>query len=181
MKTKPALLFLALPLGAAIAQNRPPAPVPASSQVAPADQPTPGSILAAQITAIDETKGLSAPEKQRRIAAAIRLALASALTKVTDPQQAARVVLELAQAAAAAVPRQGDLVFRTISAVAAGIPVLAGQTGLVENVREAIIATVSGTPGAVSPSPQGQGQEHGRPPDPDFHGRDDDHIVSPSR
>ena len=138
MKSKPTLFLLALPLGAALAADKINPPSAPASQVARSERVTPGSILAAQIQEIVETRDLSDEAKSRQIAAAIRLALNTALKNITDPQQAVRVVLELSQAAAKAAPRFADLIFRTVTTTAREIPVLAGQTGLAETIRNVV-------------------------------------------
>ncbi|MEJ1972680.1 MAG: hypothetical protein WDM96_09545 [Lacunisphaera sp.] len=182
MKTKPALFLLALPLGATLsAQNAGPAAAP-TTQTAPGNQVTPGSILAAQIQAIIDTKDLSEESKGRQIAAAIRLAMTTALKNVTDPQEASRVVLELTQAATVAAPKFGDLIFSTVTVTARDIPVLAAQPGLAENVRAVVADTVRET-AAAAPAAGADANQGDSPKDapPEFHGSKDDVIVSPSR
>lgn len=184
IKTKPALLLLALPLGATLsAQNAGPTAAP-TTQSAPGRQVTPGSILAAQIQAIVDTKDLSDESKQRQIAAAIRLAIVTGLTNVDDPTAAAHLVIELTRAATQAAPAYAELIFSTVSTSARDIPLLAGMAGLTEAVRDVVAETVRTAAiaaGASAPEAAGAETEGATTPSaPEYTGHVDDVIVSPS-
>src|SRR5262245_36389212 len=93
MKTKPALILLALPLATGIAaESKPAAP---AAHVETSAKLTPGSILAAQIREIAATKDLTPAAKRRQIASAVRLAVTTAVTNVKDPQQAYQMLVEI--------------------------------------------------------------------------------------
>lgn len=189
MKTKPALLLLALPLGAGMAaeKNGPGSAPTAQVTRSDRDKVTPGSILAAQIQEIVETKDLSDESKSRQIAAAIRLAITTTLRNVTDPREATRAVIELTQAATAAAPKFADLIFRTVTTTAREIPVLANQPGLAETLRNVVTDAVREAADSAAGSDRGDRGDRGNhhnddhgDNDHDFHGHGDDHIVSPS-
>ena len=182
MKSKPTLFLLALPLGAALAADKINPPSAPASQVARSERVTPGSILAAQIQEIVETRDLSDEAKSRQITAAIRLALNTALKNITDPQQAVRVVLELSQAAAKAAPKYADLIFRTVTTTAREIPVLAGQTGLAETIRNVVAdaARAGSDDSEAAGSDRDRRDRDHRGDEHDHHGDHDDVIVSPS-
>jgi hypothetical protein len=183
MKAKPALFLLALPLSTALAAENNHSDSHREPQVAHSNKVTPGSILAAQIQAIVETRDLSDESKSRQIAAAIRLAITTTLKNVTDPREATRAVLELTQAATEAAPKFADLIFRTVTTTARDIPVLAAQPGLAETIRAAVSDAVRDA-GDAAGGDRGRGDRnndhHGDNDDHDFHGHGDDHIVSPS-
>ena len=185
MKPNPALLLLTLPVAAnlSVAASAP------AAQVQPADNLTPGGILAAQIREIAGTKDLSQRSKSRQIASAVRLAILTVTTNLKDADQALKAVQDLAAQAAGAAPDFAEVITEAGNDAARHVPLLANVPDVGQKVQDAVLAGLKAAGVAAgearfdtdSDGPRNsRGNDRDRGDDHEFGGRSDDVIVSPS-
>jgi hypothetical protein len=181
MKTKSLLVLFSLLLTVGHAAIEQESTESHATAVQPRDELTPANILAAQVREIAAAKDLSAQTKKQQIAKAIRLALLAATANLTNSNQSLQLVLELATQAAKAAPEFADAVLSAINDSVGQIPLLAGFGGLAAKVQDAVTAGVKAA-AAESGEVHFESEHHEKErPEPEFGGKDDDHVVSPSR
>lgn len=175
MKTRLALCLIPLLITAGLrsedAANAPSRAIAAEQ----AEHPTPETVLAAQVSEIAASSGVSQKTKARRIANAVRLAVIAATAEVKDPGQALKIAVGLATVATEAAPHFADPIRNAILS----IPSIASIDGALPQVQAAIAAAAEAATGertvvhfASTPS---------RPPqNPEFVGGGGDVVVSPS-
>ena len=138
-----------------------------------AEHPTLENILARQVSEIATSSTGSHKDKAKRIANAVRLAVMTTTADVKDPDQALKIALDLATAAAQAAPKFAEAIRDAIIS----IPSIASITGAVSELQNAIAAAVASGERPVvefSSTPP-------RPPqNPEFVGGSGDVVVSPS-
>jgi len=181
---KPALFLLSLPVAAGLtaAESNPPSdPV---SAVQPAVALTPGSILAAQIRDIVATKDLSRRSQNRQIATAIRLAITTATAKIKNFDEALKLVEEITAQAAQAAPEFAEVITAAVSEAVQQVPVLAAaQADLKVEIQNAVFAGVKAAAtgsGIVHFEENPEEPSRPVPPAPEYGGKTDTVIVSPS-
>ena len=139
------------------------------------EQPTPESILAAQVQEIAASPSLSRRAKERRIASAVRQAVIAATANVGEQDQALKIALALAKAAVQAAPYFADSIRDAIIS----IPSIASIAGAVAQIQATVSAAVTaatggnpaGGPPSTRPSP---------PQNPESNGGSGDVVVSPA-
>jgi len=172
MKTRLTLCFILLSamIGLRAEDATPRGQTPAGEQ---AEQLTPDSILARQVSEIAASSSASRKIKAKRIANAVRLAVLSATADVKDPDQALKIALDLGTAAAQAAPSFAEAIRDAIIS----IPSIASIPGAAAQVQAAITAAAAasdhstGAPTTTPPRP---------PQNPEIGGGSGDVVVSPS-
>jgi hypothetical protein len=175
MKPRHSLLLLSLPLAAAVAApGADPRDRPDNGGQHSAN-PTPGSILAEQVSEIASAKDLSRRAKSKQISTAIRLAAIAATADAKNPQDAFKIVLDLVKQAAKAVPEFEEIIPQAVQDIA----VLAGITDLKDALQAAAMEGVKAA-AVENGVAHFEENESKRPHHPEFGGRDDDFVVSRS-
>ncbi len=179
MKTRPALFLLSLPIAAGLAAKDDSSVGTPAPNVEKSDQLTPGGILAAQVGEIARTKDLSDHSKSRQIASAVRLAVTTSTTNLKSPEQALNLVLDLATRAAKAAPDFADVITEAALDAVQRVPLLADLAGVKDRVQDAVFA---GVKAAAEETGEARFESNpAKPPAaPEFGGKTDDVIVSPS-
>jgi hypothetical protein len=139
------------------------------------EQPTPESILAAQVQEIAASPSLSRRAKERRIASAVRQAVIAATANVAEPGQALRIALALAKAAAQAAPYFANSIRDAIISIPSIASIAGAVTQIQATVTAAAVAATGGNP------PGGSSSTPPTPPqNPESNGGSGDVVVSPA-
>ena len=108
MKTRLTLCLILLSTTVGLRVEAAPQDLPPGGEQA--EHPTPENILVRQVSEIATSSTGSHKDKAKRIANAIRLAVISATADVKDPDQALKIALDLATAAAEAAPNFAEAI-----------------------------------------------------------------------
>ena len=122
--------------------------------------------------------------KKRQIAGLVRQAVLAATNGLTSQDEALKLVLELATQAAKSAPEFADTIFTAVSEVALQVPLLNGISGLTERLLAAVTAgadTAGPGSGLERDDSKSDRSRENESRESEYHGRTDDHIVSPSR
>lgn len=171
MKTLPVLALIPLTLSP-LASTTASAAVPHSVASESGEDLTPAAILSAQISEIAQSTTLSTEAKRKQISRALKIAVNSAISGLTEPEAIVKVASELAVASVKAAPAFAGTVTQTIAA----LPAIAKISGGIASIQGSVAAALQelsqvevATPAPSLPK---------APAIPEFGGQTSDTVVS---
>lgn len=171
MKTLPLLALIPLTLSP-VAATAASTAMPRAATSETADELTPAALLSAQVSEIAFSNSLSKEAKQKKISTALKVAVGSAVSGLTDPDEIVKVATDLAVACVKAVPAFAG----TIEHAVVSLPALAKISGAAAAIQASVTQALQelNQVEAAQPAPS----LSKAPTIPEFGGQTSDTVVS---